>query len=201
MSSRPPRASLFSTRCRRRHGNACCPIEWVEMPLDRVLHESGSVMAYAYFPTTAIVSLTYETDDGSSIELAVVGNEGIVGVELLLGGGSTHLSCSGARRRAGTSDERRLCRGPLIGRIALTALNSSRCRSRSPDMLGVRREGVTAIKRPRRFPAPPREQTSSSAGGAMHAGAKPRPRYRPQPRSLPLAPAAFPLGRSPPRSQ
>ena len=59
------------------------------MPLDRVLHESGSEMAYAYFPTTAIVSLMYETEDGSPIELAVVGNEGIVGVELFLGGRST----------------------------------------------------------------------------------------------------------------
>ena len=64
-------------------------LEWTQMPLDRVLHESGSEMAYAYFPTTAIVSLMYETKDGSPIELAVVGNEGIVGVELFLGGRST----------------------------------------------------------------------------------------------------------------
>ena len=45
-------------------------------------------MSYAYFPTTAVVSLVYETADGESMELAVVGNEGIVGIELLLGGGS-----------------------------------------------------------------------------------------------------------------
>jgi hypothetical protein len=64
-------------------------LQWVQMPLDRVLHESGSEMAYAYFPTTAIVSLMYETEDSSPIELAVVGNEGIVGVGLFLGGGST----------------------------------------------------------------------------------------------------------------
>jgi len=64
-------------------------LEWVQMPLDRVLHESGIAMGYAYFPTTAAVSLMYETEDASPIELAVVGNEGIVGVELFLGGGST----------------------------------------------------------------------------------------------------------------
>jgi CRP-like cAMP-binding protein len=63
-------------------------LEWVQMPLDRVLHEPGGEMAYAYFPTTGIVSLMYETEDGSPIELAVVGNEGIVGVELFLGGRS-----------------------------------------------------------------------------------------------------------------
>ena len=74
-------------------------LEWVEMPLDRVLHESGSEMACAYFPTTAIVSLMYETEDGSPIELAAVGNEGIVGVELLLGGGST--PCRAVVRSAG----------------------------------------------------------------------------------------------------
>ena len=74
-------------------------LEWVQMPLDRVLHESSSEMAYAYFPTTAIVSLTYETEDGSSIEVAVVGNEGIVGVELFLGGGST--PCRAVVRNAG----------------------------------------------------------------------------------------------------
>ena len=50
-------------------------LRWDEMPLDRLLHESGSEMAYAYFPTTAIVSLMYETEEGSPIELAVVGNE------------------------------------------------------------------------------------------------------------------------------
>jgi CRP-like cAMP-binding protein len=74
-------------------------LESVEMPLDRVLHESGGKMACAYFPTTAIVSLMYETEDGSPIELAVVGSEGIVGVELFLGGGST--PCRAVVRGAG----------------------------------------------------------------------------------------------------
>jgi len=64
-------------------------LERVEVPQGLVLHESGHQMGHVYFPTTAIVSLVYETADGASMELAVVGNEGIVGVELLLGGGST----------------------------------------------------------------------------------------------------------------
>jgi CRP-like cAMP-binding protein len=74
-------------------------LEWVQMPLGRVLHESGSEMGHAYLPTTATVSLTYETKDGSPIELAVVGNEGIVGVELFLGGGS--MPCRAVVRSAG----------------------------------------------------------------------------------------------------
>ncbi|HJV72086.1 Crp/Fnr family transcriptional regulator [Ideonella sp.] len=67
-------------------------LERVEVPQGLALHQSGSQMSYAYFPTTAVVSLVYETADGASTELAVVGNEGIVGVELLLGGGSTTSS-------------------------------------------------------------------------------------------------------------
>jgi CRP-like cAMP-binding protein len=64
-------------------------LERVWVSVDQVLHESGSQMSCVYFPTTAVVSLVYETADGASMELAVVGSEGIIGVELLLGGGAT----------------------------------------------------------------------------------------------------------------
>ncbi|WP_332751983.1 Crp/Fnr family transcriptional regulator [Hydrogenophaga sp.] len=64
-------------------------LEKVNLPQRLVLHESGHPMNFAYFPTTAIVSIVYVTADGESTELAVIGNEGIVGIELLLGGGST----------------------------------------------------------------------------------------------------------------
>lgn len=74
-------------------------LERVELPQGLVLHESGRPMGYAYFPTTAVVSLAYETADGASMELAVVGNEGIVGIELLLGGGSTPSPRGGANGR------------------------------------------------------------------------------------------------------
>ncbi len=64
-------------------------LERVELPRGLTLHESGRQMSHAYFPTTAVVSLDYEMADGAPVELAVVGNEGVVGVELFLGGGST----------------------------------------------------------------------------------------------------------------
>ncbi|MEO7253943.1 MAG: Crp/Fnr family transcriptional regulator, partial [Casimicrobium sp.] len=64
-------------------------LEAVEMPLGKVLYESGSRMTHVYFPTTAIVSLLYVMEDGASAEIAVVGHEGIVGISLFMGGSST----------------------------------------------------------------------------------------------------------------
>src|ERR1700731_3448704 len=64
-------------------------LEHVEMPLGQVLYESGSTLSHVYFPTTSIVSLLYVMEDGASAEIAVVGNEGIVGISLFMGGGST----------------------------------------------------------------------------------------------------------------
>lgn len=59
------------------------------MPLGRALYESGEILSHGYFPTTAIVSLMYVTESGASSEIAAVGNDGIVGVPLFMGGGST----------------------------------------------------------------------------------------------------------------
>jgi CRP-like cAMP-binding protein len=64
-------------------------LEWTDLPLGKVLCESGCTMSHAYFPTTAIVSLLHVMENGSSAEIAVVGNEGIVGIALLMGGEST----------------------------------------------------------------------------------------------------------------
>jgi CRP-like cAMP-binding protein len=64
-------------------------LEWVGLPLGMVLYESGSTLEHVYFPTTAIVSLLYVMENGASAEIAVVGNEGIVGVSLFMGGEST----------------------------------------------------------------------------------------------------------------
>ena len=64
-------------------------LEAVELPLGQVLSESGRAPAYVYFPTTAIVSLLYMTEDGASSEIAVVGNEGVVGISLFMGGNTT----------------------------------------------------------------------------------------------------------------
>ncbi|RYF76712.1 MAG: Crp/Fnr family transcriptional regulator [Comamonadaceae bacterium] len=59
------------------------------LPLGKVLYESGGVQSHVYFPTTAIVSLLYVMENGASAEIAVVGNEGVVGISLFMGGGST----------------------------------------------------------------------------------------------------------------
>ena len=64
-------------------------LEAVDLPLGRVLYESGSTLSHVYFPTTAIVSLLYVMENGASAEIAVVGNEGLVGVSLFMGGEST----------------------------------------------------------------------------------------------------------------
>ena len=64
-------------------------LESVQMPLGGVLYESGGTLSHVYFPTTAIVSLLYVMENGASAEIAVVGNEGIVGISLFMGGEST----------------------------------------------------------------------------------------------------------------
>ncbi len=64
-------------------------LESVDMPLGQVVYESGSTLSHVYFPTTSIVSLLYVLENGSSAEIAVVGNEGLVGISLFMGGEST----------------------------------------------------------------------------------------------------------------
>jgi CRP-like cAMP-binding protein len=64
-------------------------LESVDMPLGSVLYEPGVALSHVYFPTTAIVSLLYVMENGSSAEIAVVGNEGVVGISLFMGGEST----------------------------------------------------------------------------------------------------------------
>jgi len=61
-------------------------MEYLPMPLGEALYEAGDTMNYVYFPTSAIVSLLYVMEDGASAEIAVVGNEGIVGIALFMGG-------------------------------------------------------------------------------------------------------------------
>jgi CRP-like cAMP-binding protein len=64
-------------------------LELVDMPLGQVLYEPGATLLHVYFPTSAIVSLLYVMEDGSSAEIAVVGHEGIVGISRFMGGEST----------------------------------------------------------------------------------------------------------------
>jgi CRP-like cAMP-binding protein len=64
-------------------------LEPVAMPLGQVLYESGGQLQHVYFPTTSIVSLLYMLEDGASAEIGVVGNEGIVGISVFMGGNTT----------------------------------------------------------------------------------------------------------------
>ncbi len=64
-------------------------LELIPMPLGLAVYESGGQMGYVYFPTTSIVSLLYVMEDGASAEIAIVGNEGLVGIALFMGGETT----------------------------------------------------------------------------------------------------------------
>lgn len=64
-------------------------LELVPMPLGKVLYESGDLLRYVYFPTNCIVSLLYVLANGASAEISVVGNEGLIGIALFMGGETT----------------------------------------------------------------------------------------------------------------
>jgi CRP-like cAMP-binding protein len=161
-------------------------LEFVDLPLGHVLYESGGALAHVYFPTTAIISLLYIMSNGASAEIAVVGNEGIIGVSLFMGGESTPCRAvvqsagHGFRLKANIMKEEFDRAGPvlylllrytqaLITQMAQTAvcnrhhtLDQQLCRwlllsldrlqgnqlvmtqELIANMLGVRREGVTA---------------------------------------------------------
>ena len=95
-------------------------LEWADMPLGQVLYESGRTLSHVYVPTTAIVSLLYVMEDGASAEIAVVGNEGIVGISLFMGGESTpsravvQSAGQGFRLRAVTIKEEFNRAGPVM---------------------------------------------------------------------------------------
>ena len=64
-------------------------LEPIPMPLGWAVYESGGQLSYLYFPTTSIVSLLYVMESGASAEIAIIGNEGLVGISLFMGGEST----------------------------------------------------------------------------------------------------------------
>ncbi|HEY8026583.1 MAG TPA: Crp/Fnr family transcriptional regulator [Burkholderiaceae bacterium] len=78
-------------------------LQYVEMPLGWTMSESGDHVNYLHFPVSGIVSLIYILEDGSSSEVALVGNEGLVGVSIFMGGesmpSSTEVQCAGAAYR------------------------------------------------------------------------------------------------------
>jgi CRP-like cAMP-binding protein len=64
-------------------------LEYVPLELGQALYESGGAQGYVFFPTTSIISLLYVMQDAASAEIAIVGNEGVVGIALFMGGEST----------------------------------------------------------------------------------------------------------------
>jgi hypothetical protein len=67
-------------------------LELIDLPLGKVLCESGRPLPYVYFPTSAIVSMLHVMENGSSAEIALVGFEGVLGISIFMGGGSTPSS-------------------------------------------------------------------------------------------------------------
>ena len=89
VSFRPHQNHLLSTLPTEVRARVFSQLELVAMPLGMVLYEPGDVMRYVYFPIDCIVSLLYVMENGASAEISVVGNEGLVGVSLFMGGEST----------------------------------------------------------------------------------------------------------------
>ncbi|HLX21840.1 MAG TPA: Crp/Fnr family transcriptional regulator [Usitatibacter sp.] len=161
-------------------------LEAVPMELGQVVYESGRQLDHVYFPTTAIVSLLYVMENGASAEIAIVGNEGLVGISLFMGGESTpsravvqsagralRLAAQYLRAefsRAGSmqhlllrytqslitqmaqtavcnrhhSVDQQLCRWLLLSLDRLPTDELIMTQELIANMLGVRREGVTA---------------------------------------------------------
>lgn len=78
-------------------------LELVTLQPGQVMSDSGQTLTHAYFPTTAIVSLVYVMENGDSAEIAVIGNDGVVGISLFLGGGPHTRHHRGSQRGAGVS--------------------------------------------------------------------------------------------------
>lgn len=161
-------------------------LHMVEMPLGKVLYESGDTLRHVYFPIDCIVSLLYVLENGASAEISVVGNEGLIGIALFMGGETTPSraivqSAGNAYRLAGQllKDEfhkdgdlqllllrytqslitqmaqtavcnrhhtldQQLCRWLLLSLDRLSSTQLTMTQELIANMLGVRREGVTA---------------------------------------------------------
>jgi CRP-like cAMP-binding protein len=99
-------------------------LEYVDMRLGEVLYEPGDTLTHVYFPITAIVSLLYVMRNGESAEIAIVGSEGLVGVPLFMGGGSTSSralvqSAGGAYRLSAELMKREFDRGGPVLHLLL----------------------------------------------------------------------------------
>lgn len=99
-------------------------LKLVEMPLGWTIAEAGDHVKFIHFPISGIVSLIYELEDGSSSEIAIVGNEGMVGISIYMGGdsmpSSTEVQCEGKAYRLSRSIlKREFALGGQLQQIAL----------------------------------------------------------------------------------
>jgi len=99
-------------------------LELTPMPLGWAVYESGGHMSYLYFPTTSIVSLLYVMEDGASAEIAISGNEGLVGISLFMGGETTPSravvqSAGNGYRLKGSVAKREFATGGNLQHLAL----------------------------------------------------------------------------------
>jgi CRP-like cAMP-binding protein len=99
-------------------------LERVPLPLGAVIYESGGEQGHVYFPASGIVSLLYVMNDGAAAEIAVVGNEGMVGVALFMGGETTPSravvqSAGSAWRLGAASIKAEFARGGALQRVLL----------------------------------------------------------------------------------
>jgi CRP-like cAMP-binding protein len=85
----PKQNHLLSALSAADYAHLLPDLELIQMPLGWVIYESGAPLSYLYFPTTSIVSLLYVMESGASAEIAITGNEGLVGISLFMGGEST----------------------------------------------------------------------------------------------------------------
>ncbi len=88
-SNAPPQNHLLAALQPDKYARLLPHLELVSIPTGQVLHESDSQLRHVYFPATSIVSLLHVTEDGASTEIAMIGNEGMVGVSLFMGGETT----------------------------------------------------------------------------------------------------------------
>ena len=99
-------------------------LELIQMPLGWAVYESGGQLSYLYFPTTSIISLLYVMESGASAEIAITGNEGLVGISLFVGGESTPSravvqSAGNAYRLRANILKREFARGGNLQHLAL----------------------------------------------------------------------------------
>ncbi len=85
----PERNHLLAALSADERGRLLGHLHRVPMPLGKVLYESGDQLSHVYFPTDSIVSLLYVLENGASAEISIVGNEGVIGIALFMGGDTT----------------------------------------------------------------------------------------------------------------